>query len=661
MTDRPRTPGGAVPPGRRPRPPAPRRRPGGAGTLPGPDAPRGTGTRRAAAEGRATEGRAGEARAGETRPQPPRPRPPRRPPPRRRQTMRLKDPMKRLNAGLLIIAFVLSLFAGRLVQLQGIDSEKYEAAAIKQRLRLIELPAVRGIITDASGAPLALTQEARGVFADPSMIDPAKRTEIAARLSSMLGLDVQQVLEAISTPKTRYVPLAHAVTPEKGRLVLSLGYRGIGVVPESRRSYPADAVAANVIGFVNQDGDGGAGLEYAQNKLLKGVDGWQRVEISAGEGQHIPMGEGQTKDPVPGQGLRLHLDQDIQWQAQEALAEAVKKHKAESGTVIVMTPDGKILAMASAPTFDPNDYAKASGSALQNRVVQEAFEPGSTGKIITAAALLEEGLVTPETPFTVPDHIWKYTKKFKDSHSHPPYKNITFAGILAKSSNVGTILASENLPDDKLYNYLTAFGFGSQTGVGLPGETAGLLNPPKTWSGTDRYPISFGQTVSVNALQMASVYATIANGGVRVTPTLVAGSLDEEGAFTAAPAPQSRRVIREETARQLVSMLEGAVGRDGTAASAQIPGYRVAGKTGTAERYVEKAGGYEGYTASFAGMAPADDPQLIVQVVLQDPKPEYYGGVVAAPVFQKVMSFALKSRKVPPTGTVAPTLKMFAD
>ncbi|WP_460302620.1 peptidoglycan D,D-transpeptidase FtsI family protein [Actinocorallia aurea] len=575
--------------------------------------------------------------------------------------MRLKEPMKRLNAGLLIIAFVLSLFAGRLVQLQGIDSGKYEELAISQRLRKIDLPATRGTITDAAGRPLALTQEARGVFADPSLIEPARRTEVAARLSSMLGLDVQDVLDAVSTPNSRYVVLAHSVTPEKGRLVLSLGYKGIGVVPESRRSYPSDAVAANVIGFVNQAGDGGAGLEYAQNKLLKGVAGWQRVEISAGDGQHIPMGEGQTQDPVPGRGLRLYLDQDIQWEAQTALAEAVKEYKAESGTVVVMTPDGKILAMASMPTFDPNEFAKASSGELQNRVVQEAFEPGSTGKIITAAGLLEEGLVTPETPFDVPDHIWEYDKKFKDSHEHETYKNITFGGILAKSSNVGTILAAQNLSDEKLYGYLTAFGFGTETGVGLPGETPGLLHPPSSWSGTDRYPISFGQTVSVNSLQMASVYATIANGGVRVTPTLIAGTLDEEGEFTAAAAPRSRRVVSEETAHQLIRMLEGAVGREGTAPAARIPGYRVAGKTGTAERYVEKAGGYKGYTASFAGMAPADDPQLVVQVVLQDPKKKYYGGDTAAPVFQKVMSFALKSRKVPPTGTVAPSLKMFAD
>ncbi|MCD0450854.1 penicillin-binding protein 2 [Actinocorallia sp. API 0066] len=655
MTERPRTPGGQAPPGRRPRGQAPRgqtarRTTGGAGTLP--EGGRADRDRtRSGAPRRAVPGRAAAA---------PRPRPPRRPPPRRLAVMRLRDPMKRLNAGLLIIAFVLSLFAGRLFQLQGLQSDKWSEAAISQRLRKIDLPAVRGTITDASGRPLALTQEARGVFVDPSRVEPAKRTEIAARLSSLLGLDVRDVLEALGREKTQYVPLAHWVSPEKARLVLSLGYKGVGTVPESRRSYPADAVAANVIGFVNQEGDGGAGLEYAHNKLLKGVDGEQRVEISR-DGQHIPMGEGQTKDPVPGQGLRLYLDQDIQWEAQEAVARAVKEFKAESGTVVVMTPDGKVLAMASVPTFDPNEYAKATGGQLQNRVVQEAFEPGSTGKVITAAALLEEGLVTPETAFTVPDHLWKYDKRFRDSSRHPTWKNITFGGILAKSSNIGTILASEGLSNDKLHGYLTSFGFGSPTGVGLPGETQGLLNPPAKWSGTDRYPISFGQTVSVNALQMASVYATIANGGVRVTPTLVAGTLDEAGAFKPAAAPASRRVISEETAHQLIRMLEGAVGKDGTAATAQIPGYRVAGKTGTAERYVEEVADYQGYTASFTGMAPADDPQLVVQVVLQDPKKEYYGGVVAAPVFREVMSFALKSRKVPPTGTVAPTLKMFAD
>ncbi|WP_456297945.1 peptidoglycan D,D-transpeptidase FtsI family protein [Actinocorallia populi] len=574
--------------------------------------------------------------------------------------MRLKDPMRRLNAALLVIAFVLSLFAGRLVQLQGINSEKYAQAAMDQRLQRIDLPAVRGGITDADGNPLALTQDARGIFVDPTRVEPEKKTEVAARLASMLGLDVGFVLKSLEKKGTEYVPLAHRVPPERAELVLSLGYRGVGTVPESRRSYPADGVAANVIGFVNQDGDGGGGLEYSHDKLLKGESGWQRVEISP-DGQHIPMGEGQIKEPVPGKGLRLTLSQDVQWKAEEAIAAAVRKHKAESGTVVVLTPDGKVVAMASYPSFDPNEYSKASASERSNRVVGEAFEPGSTGKVITAAALLEEGLVTPETPFNVPDHIWKYRTRFEDSHPHKTWKGLTFGGILAKSSNVGTILASENLTDEKLYSYMTAFGFGTSTGVGLPGETPGLFSTPDKWSGTDRYPISYGQTISVNALQMASVYATIANGGVRVTPTLISGTLDGEGNFTPAEAPKSRRVISEDTAHQLIRMLEGATTDEGTAPASRIPGYRVAGKTGTADRYVESKGRYDGYTASFVGMAPADDPQLIVQVVLQDPRKGYYGGEVAAPVFKEVMEFALKTRKVAPTGTAAPTLKMFVD
>lgn len=574
--------------------------------------------------------------------------------------MRLKDPMRRLNAALLMIAFVLSLFAGRLVQLQGIKSGEYEQAAMEQRLRKIDLPAVRGNITDAEGNPLALTQEARGIFVDPTRINPEKKSEIAARIASMLGLDVGFVLKCLEKKNTQYVLLARRVPPERAKLVMSLGYKGIGQVPESRRSYPADAVAANVVGFVNQDGNGGEGLEYAYDKLLKGESGWQRVEISAVDGQHIPMGEGQIKEPVPGKGLRLTLSQDIQWKAEEAISAAVKKHRAESGTVVVMTPDSKVLAMASYPTFDPNEYSKATPEQRSNRVVGEAFEPGSTGKVITAAALLEEGLVTPETPFDVPDSIWKFSTEFEDSHPHKMWKNLTFGGILAKSSNVGTIMASENLSDEKLHSYLTSFGFGSPTGVELPGETPGLFSTPDKWSGTDRYPISFGQTISVNALQMAGVYATIANGGVRVTPSLVAGTLDEEGDFTPSEAPQSRRVISEDTAHQLIRMLEGATTTEGTAPAARVSGYRVAGKTGTAERYVESKGRYDGYTASFVGMAPADDPQLIVQVVLQDPKKGYYGGEVAAPVFKDVMEFALKTRKVAHTGTAAPTLKMFA-
>ncbi|WP_261987605.1 peptidoglycan D,D-transpeptidase FtsI family protein, partial [Actinomadura sp. HBU206391] len=581
--------------------------------------------------------------------------------PRPRTPMRRRDPIKRLNVGLLLIAFVLSLFAGRLVQLQGIESQRYAQQAIRQRLVKIDLPATRGEITDAQGTKLAMTVEAQAIFADPVMIEPGDRQRIVSALTPMLGLDAAKVLKALSTPDSRFEYIIHGVPPDKARMVRALGFKGIGTLPEYRRAYPAESLAANVIGFVNRDGEGGSGLEHGMNGVLAGRDGWQRVEISR-DGQHIPMGEDQSRKPVPGRGLRLSLLSDLQFKAQQAIINQVRATKARSGSVIVMDPrSGHILAMAMAPGFDPDDYGSSSAAARSNPVVEEAFEPGSTNKVITAAAVMEKAGITPTTPFTVPDHLYRNGRKFEDSHTHGT-ERLTFGGILAQSSNVGTILASERISPDTLYQFMRAFGFGEKTGVKLPGETMGLLKPPAQWNATDRYPIAFGQTVSVSALQMASVYATIANGGVRVAPTLVTGTTDGQGNLTPAPDPAQRRVISAKTAKEITRMLEGVTTKEGTAPAAQIQGYRVAGKTGTAERVNPSCGCYRGggYTASFAGFAPADDPQLVVQVVLQDPKRAYYGGEVAAPVFRDVMSFALQTRKVPPTGSRSPKIQIYA-
>ncbi|MBA9006506.1 peptidoglycan D,D-transpeptidase FtsI family protein [Thermomonospora cellulosilytica] len=663
-----RGPGAARTPVRRPA------RPAGGADRPGPGD-------RAARDDARPDTRAGDAGRGETarrpapaaRPaEPPRTarafsggrsarrgggRPPRGP---RRPAFRRSDPLKRLNAGLLVIAFVLSLFAGRLVQLQTIEADVYTARAVKQRLHELELPAVRGDITDADGHPLAKTVEARAVYADPALIEPAQRQRVVAALAPLLSMDPAKVLAKISTSGSRFVYLARGVSPDQGRMVEALDLPGVDTLPEYRRIYPNDDLAASVIGFVNREGRGGAGLESAYDRQLAGVDGWQRVETSV-SGQVIPMGEDSKREPVPGRGLRLTLLRDVQAKAQQAIEEQVRATGARSGSVIVMDPrTGQILALATAPGYDPNDYGRADD--WSNPIVQEAYEPGSTNKVITAAAVLEKGGVTPGTVFRVPYSVRRHDRTFHDSHRHPTQR-LTFSGVLATSSNVGTILASETISAQTLYDYLRAFGFGEPTRVGLPGETAGVLTPPSRWSGTDRYPISFGQTVSVNALQMASVYATIANGGVRVSPQLIAGTVEPGGRFTAAPAPAQRRVISQATAEQIIRMLEGATTVEGTAPKARIPGYRVAGKTGTAEIVNPACGCYEGggYTASFAGFAPADDPRLVVQVVLQKPtRGSHYGGDVAAPVFRDVMAFALKTRKIPPTGGRPPKIDIYA-
>ncbi|MFI0371594.1 peptidoglycan D,D-transpeptidase FtsI family protein [Actinomadura sp. 1N219] len=589
----------------------------------------------------------------------------RRPPPRTPRTrvpFHRRDPLKRLNVGLLVVAFVLSLFAGRLVQLQTIESGKYSEQAMRQRLQKIELPAIRGNITDAQGHPLAMTVEARAIYADPSLIKADKRQTIVNALAPTLGLNPSTLMRQLSKPDTRFVYLAHGVRPDQARLITSWNFLGIGTLPEYRREYPNDSLAAGVIGFVNDAGKGAAGLESSMNDVLAGRAGWQRVEISP-EGQHIPMGQDQRRPSEPGRGVRLTLQRDLQFKAQQAIEKQVKATKAKSGSVIVMDPrTGRLLAMASAPGFDPNDYADSDGDLWGSPLVQEAYEPGSTGKVVTAAAVMEHGGVTPHTPYTVPDRIRKYDVQFRDSHRHAT-ERLTFAGVLATSSNVGTIMASESIGSQRLYQTLRDFGFGRKTGLPLPGETPGLLKPPAQWSGTDRYPIAFGQTVSVNAVQMASVYATIANGGVRVEPTLVDGTVGGDDRFTAAPEPKRTQVISARTARQISDMLEGVTTEEGTAPKAQIAGYRVAGKTGTAENVNPRTGGYDGggYTASFAGFAPADDPQLVVQVVLQDPKRgSHYGGDAAAPVFKDVMSFALQSQKVPPTGSRPPTVQIHA-
>ncbi|WP_245667849.1 peptidoglycan D,D-transpeptidase FtsI family protein [Actinomadura macra] len=589
----------------------------------------------------------------------------RRPPtrrPRTRTPFHRRDPLKRLNVGLLVVAFVLSLFAGRLVQLQTIESGKYTEKAMRQRLQRIDLPAVRGGITDAQGHPLAMTVEARAIFADPFVIKPQRRQAIVNALAPTLGLNPSSVMKAISRTGTRFVYLAHGVRPDQARLITSWKFLGIGTLPEYRREYPNNTVGAGVIGFVNGEGQGAAGLEHSMNGVLAGRAGWQQVEISP-EGQHIPMGEDQRRPSVPGKGVRLTLMRDLQFEAQRAIEKQVKATGARGGTVIVMDPrDGRLLAMASAPGYDPNDYGRADPDRWGSPLVQEAYEPGSTGKVVTAAAVMEKGGIRPDTAFLVPDRIRKYDRIFHDSHSHAP-ERLTFAGVLAKSSNVGTIMASEHITAQQLHQTLRDFGFGQKTGLPLPGETAGLLQPPSRWSGTDRYPIAFGQTVSVNAVQMASVYATIANGGVRVTPNLIAGTVGENDRFTPASPPSRKQVISATTARQISDMLEGVTTGEGTAPKAQIPGYRVAGKTGTAEIVNPRCGCYRGggYTASFAGFAPADDPQLVVQVVLQAPRRgSHYGGDAAAPVFRDVMGFALQTQKIPPTGSRPPIAKIYA-
>jgi cell division protein FtsI (penicillin-binding protein 3) len=582
---------------------------------------------------------------------------PGRPRPKGRVASRLPDPRRRLQAILILSLMVLSLIAGRLVQLQGLDRSTYAAMAQRQRLHTVALTAPRGQIVDRSGRPLAETVDARDVYADPTkVVDPGVE---AAQLAPVLGLPAR-VLRQQLAKKTTFVYLSRAVTPELAGRVMRLempggGHHllpGIGVLPTAKRLYPAGTLASNIVGFVNADGEGVSGLEASYEKVLSGRDGRRTFETGL-SGSPIPDGHDIVQPAVPGTGVQLTIDRDIQWEAQQAIAAQVHAVHADSGTVIVMDPrTGRVIALAVAPGFDPNHYSDYPISALGDPAVSDVYEPGSVNKVITMSAALQEHLFVPQSPFVVPPQLHYAGFTFHDAELHGT-EHLTLAGILARSSNIGTIEVARRIGAPRLYRYLRAYGFGAPTGVGLPGDGQGLLPALGQWTPSTLPTVAFGQGVGVTALQVASVYATVANGGVRVTPQLVAGTVDAEGHTHPAPRPERHRVIGARVAAQLRDMLEAVTTTEGTAPLARIPGYRIAGKTGTANR-PNKSGGYSGYTSSFVGFGPADKPQLLVEVVLQNPRSGHFGGLVAAPVFHQVMGFALQTLRIPPTGTRPP-------
>lgn len=555
---------------------------------------------------------------------------------------------------------IVSLYAGRLVQLQAVDASALAESALDNRLVQRTVPAQRGDVLDRDGAVLATSAERVTVTADQQLVamyadpdDPRRAgpRAAAARLAPVLGVDVAQLAD-ILTGDSRFVVVARDVDPETWRQVSELRVTGLFSEASSARDYPAGEVGAGVIGFVGSDGTGLAGIELAHDDSLTGTDGWLRYERSGDRDyREIPGGAAAAQPPQDGDDLVLTIDRDLQWQAEQAVTDAVTRSGARSGTAVVLDArTGEVLAMAASPGFDPRDVSGVTAERLGNSAVSEVFEPGSTSKVLTMAAVLEDGLGVPTTPFTVPDRIERAGRTFKDSHSHPTLQ-LTLAGVLTDSSNTGTIMASDDMSAERLQHWFERFGLGRTTGIGLPGESGGLLPPAGSWSSSQRYTVVFGQGLSVTALQMASVYQTLANDGIRVEPTVVAGRRTDTGAVVPASAARSDQVVSPETAATLTRMLESVVTDGGTGEAAAVPGYRVAGKTGTAQRYDEACGGYCGYTASFAGYAPAEDPRVVVSVAVQDPTRGIYGGTTAAPVFAEIMRAALAEEHVPQSTT----------
>jgi cell division protein FtsI (penicillin-binding protein 3) len=554
-----------------------------------------------------------------------------------------KPPAARLVALLAVMTLGLGGILSRLVLLQVKESSAYQALARNQRVHSIVAPASRGTIFDRNGEELAMSLPAKAVFADPTLID--KPNAEAKAVASVLKLRYRDVYAAL-TKRGRFVYIARGVDAEKAALLDSRHLAGIGFLDESRRYYPGGALAPQVLGFVGLDGAGLAGLEQQYQSVLAGKAGHETVEADP-NGVLIPQGANVDVPPVPGDDLLLTIDRGIQFQAQAYLAAAVKKNKAKGGTVVVMDPrTGEILAMATYPWFDPNHIAQASLDNVRNRAVTDVYEPGSVNKVVTLAAAVEQRLLGPGQTLSVPDHLDVYGKTFHDAHEHG-VEQMTMADIITYSSNVGTIKVAQLLGKDRLGSYLSRFGLGIKSGLGFPGESAGILPAPHDWFGSIVGTIPIGQGVAVTPLQMLSVYATVANGGVWVQPQLVRGTVGRDGDFEPAPPPETRQVVTARTAAAVTKMLAYAVDV-GTGREAQIPGFWVAGKTGTARKPLENARGYsDKYMASFIGFVPAARPALVVAAVLDEPA-TVFGGIAAAPLFRDIARFALARLRVAP-------------
>jgi cell division protein FtsI (penicillin-binding protein 3) len=559
---------------------------------------------------------------------------------------------------------VLTLFAARLVQLQGLQASRYRTLALQQRDRTIPLPAVRGSITGANGEVLAMTVATYVVYADPPEMPVADQPEVATKLAAYLNIPADQILGLIQHPTSpHYVVLAKGVSAQTGDAIQALNLPGISLTPSYARSYPDGDVTANIIGFTGTNSQGAltgaAGIEEEYNSLLAGRAGSEQVQIGT-NGQQIPLAGSNDRQVVNGSGLRLTIVPALQYDAEQACAAQVAKSKASNCTVVIIQPrTGYVLAMAQWPTYDPStvtDVGQATDLAAQDE-----FQPGSTAKVITAAAAFERGGQTPMSAYNIPYQVNEGGQLIHDAE-WAPGERYTIAGIIAHSSNVGISQVAAHITPQVQYDYLRAFGLGQPSGLGLPGETSGDLPPVSQWWPDTRYTLAFGQGVAVTAIQMAEVYATIANNGVRVQPTLVEGTTNSAGTYIPAGPSPTKRVIQARTAAELRQILEQvpAIDEYGGQPWGIFPGYAVAAKTGTSQ---ESNGTCAlcVYGASYIGMAPGNDPQLVIAVNVQNPrKGGYYGDVVAGPVFYNVMKEALATLQIPPDGATPANIRLNA-
>ncbi len=540
--------------------------------------------------------------------------------------------------GLLFAGFLLCFLAiaGRAFWLQGVQGAKLASEATYQQTEAVTVPGLRGSVLDRFGNPLAVSEDAKTIYATPYQVKDPPRT--AAKLAAVLGLKQGEVLKSLSE-ESGFAYVARKVGLPDAARVARLELPGIGELPDSRRTYPQGDMAAQTIGAVGEEGEGLTGLEAGEDSVLRGSDGERRIVNDAlGE----PIRTETVKEASDGEDLRLTLDPAIQKKTEQVLGEVGETYAPKGATAIVMDPrNSQLLAVANWPPANLADLEQASPEDLMNRATGFNYEPGSTFKAFTVSAALEEGVVTPTSGFTIPPSLQVADRTIEDAEEHGT-ENLSVAEILAKSSNIGAVEIGLQLGAARFSKWIDRFGFGRPTGVQFPGEEQGIVPKLDEYSGSTMGNLPMGQGLSVTPMQMIAGYAAIADGGILRPPQLVERVGDE-----AVHEPRGRRVISPVVAEQVRTMLEGVLEAGGTASSVSVPGYTLAGKTGTAQ--VAENGTYSEtkYVASFIGFAPAQNPHLLVAVIVDQPQGEIYGGSVAAPAFGKIAAFALPYLGVP--------------
>jgi cell division protein FtsI (penicillin-binding protein 3) len=535
--------------------------------------------------------------------------------------------------GILFIVFValLGIALARATYLGSVKAGTLERAAATQQVSNVVVPAPRGAITDSAGAELALSQSADDIVADPFLIKNA--VSDSAQLSSLLGIPQLNVLKLITKKHTGFVYLAHLMPAAQAEAISNLRIAGISLIPETRRVYPRGNEAAQVVGTVHLDGDGAGGIEFRYNSALEGKNGLRRV-VSDAIGQPISIDD--VQQTVPGKTVALTINSGLQQEVERVLAEVGAEYSPQGATAIAVNPStGAILALANWP-------ANGSSSDPQDEAIGLNYEPGSTFKAITVAGALQEGVVTPNTQFDIPPVLQFADRQIHDAEAHG-YETLSVAQILKYSSNIGAVLIGQKLGAKQFDYWVHRFGFGQPTGVDLPGEQSGIVRRWWQYSGSSMANLPFGQGESVTPMQMVAAYSAIANGGILRAPHVV-----QSVGGKATPVPPGHQVISATTASSLRDMLRGVLADGGTASGAAIPGYDMAGKTGTANIAIDGHYSDSAYVASFIGMVPTDHPRLVVAVVVNQPHGSIFGGSVAAPAFQQIVGWAVPYLGIPP-------------